>query len=619
MKAAHSVGAEIDVWSDDFLSLANTAGLVLPAPRPEEVQVSEAHAARFALAVLRQSRSLRWRFPQALSDGEAGRFCRWLCRRGEAKFNLAERALTKIRGAFRRQPGKKVSEVYLNDPELQRLFPWGLLPFGQRHFLGWLTTHGRADQGLSDEQILWFLHASAENLSRGLALTYLLRPDLQKEFPLALCASDWPALARNVAEAHPRWRPSRSLYRRQQILTPLQERSLKERVLGDQSSSDAHVAGVNLLSHFCNPSGIQQAALWTKTAFERAGLETSCRDVPVPRKQRPISREQWLGLEVFPFTVLTHAAVPYFAPGYERSGLWRREGVYRIAYWAWELEAVPDEWVEVAPLVEEIWSPTEFVAEAMRARMPRPVYEMLPGVEVGPVDPVSRSEFNIPEDHCVFLFMFDLHSQLHRKNPAGVIRAFQQAFRRGDAVTLVIKVTGGDIHAADLAVLEQMCQSENIVLVDELMTRARAYGIVAMCDCFVSLHRSEGFGLGLAEAMLLGKPAIATGYSGNLAFMNRENSMLVDYEMVEITDERPIYTRGHVWAEPSVGHAAEHMRWVFENREEAAARAGRVRPAIEQRLSLEAAGQRMRRRLEEIAAADSPSLVHRVGIEPTTQ
>ena len=157
-----------------------------------------------------------------------------------------------------------------------------------------------------------------------------------------------------------------------------------------------------------------------------------------------------------------------------------------------------------------------------------------------------RASLNIPENHFVFLFAFDLHSQVHRKNPVAVFRAFQNAFRETDKATLVIKTTGGDIHSADLEVLRKTIRGPNVIVFDELMTRARAYGLIKMSDCFVSLHRSEGFGLGLAEAMLLGKPVIATGYSGNLDFMNRDNSLLVDYERVEIKEDRPIYTPGLV-------------------------------------------------------------------------
>ena len=590
-------------WDSAFSAYATANHLTI---RPEDAAaaaLSEAHAARFILALLRENWWLRWRFPHAVAQGENGRFCRWICRVGPRKFGLSAPAVKKIRGAFRRQLGRRVYEVFLHDPELQRLFPWGLLPFGQRGFLAWLTTFGRADQNLSDEDILWFLHESAEDVSRGLALTYLTRPDLQQRFPAALTRRGWREFTGWLRGAYPHAFESRIPRQRPPILSPPEERHLEQRFSAAAQVPPQKIQGVNLLSHFCNPSGIQQAAVAVKAALEQYGLETSCRDVPVPRKDRPIRREEWLGLELYSASILNHAPTPYFVSGYERAGLHRRDDVYRIGYWYWELERVPDEWVEVAPLVDEIWAPTPFIAEAMRARMPRPVHDMLPGVEIGRTEEVARSAYGIPGHHCVFLFMFDLHSQLHRKNPEGLIRAFREAFRNDDAASLVIKASGGDIHAKDFAVLKELCRSENVVLIDELMSRARAYGMIAMCDCFVSLHRSEGFGLGLAEAMLLGKPVIATGYSGNLAFMNRENSMLVDFDLVEIAEDRPLYTRGNRWAEPSIAHAASYMRHVYENRAAETERARRIQPHIERLLSLRSAGRRMRQRLEQITAS----------------
>jgi glycosyltransferase involved in cell wall biosynthesis len=126
-----------------------------------------------------------------------------------------------------------------------------------------------------------------------------------------------------------------------------------------------------------------------------------------------------------------------------------------------------------------------------------------------------------------------------------------------------------------------------------------------MADCFVSLHRSEGFGLGLAEAMLLGKPAIATGYSGNLDFMNSGNSLLVECEMVDILRSGPIYQKGSFWAEPSEAQAAQYMRRVFKDRAGAATLGARAQTELREKFSLKAAGDRMLARLREIAAMRS--------------
>lgn len=597
-RAGNSDPGVLEVWEQSFSALCDKYGLARPEATAAEAEISEAFAARFALGILRRSRWLRWRFPKALSRGADSPYCKWLCTRGARKFNLAERAVKKIRGAFRHRPGARISKIYLVDPALQRLCPLGLSPLGQMSFLDWILKHGRPDHQLRDEEILWFLHESTEDIALGLGLSYLVNPAWQEQFPLALTARGWGEFRRWLAEQFP------GFFQRHKAggvppLLPSAHEAFLQKSLPDRASPPA-LEGVNLLSHFCYPSGIQQAALWTKAALERCGLATSCRDVPVPLKTEFLDRSAWLGLEIFPVTINNVAPVPYFAPSYQRSGLFRRENVYRIAYWNWELEIIPEEWVEVAPLIGEIWSPTDFVAEAMRSRMPVPVFKMEPGVEVGRIEAVSKSDLGIPHDHYVFLFMFDMYSEIERKNPLAVIRAFRAAFGRNEKATLVIKVSRGAADPDGLKRLETAAREAEIILIDRVVSRESAYGFIEMSDCFVSLHRSEGFGLGLAEAMLLGKPAIATRYSGNLSFMNSGNSLLVDYRLVEILKSGPIYPKGSFWAEPSEEHAVERLREVFSDREKAAAMGARAKIELREKLSLKAAGERMMERLREI-------------------
>jgi glycosyltransferase involved in cell wall biosynthesis len=228
---------------------------------------------------------------------------------------------------------------------------------------------------------------------------------------------------------------------------------------------------------------------------------------------------------------------------------------------------------------------------------------MLPAVQVGRVEAVSRREFKLAPETCVFLFMFDMCSDFRRKNPLAVMRAFREAFALTDNAALIIKLVRGASDPENLVRLRDADDGNQMFVIDEFTTRERAYGYIAMSDCVVSLHRSEGFGLLMAEAMLLGKPVIATNYSGNTAFMNRANSLLVDFELTTIEESGAIYKAGNRWAAPSIAHAAKLMRRVYENREEAKVIGARAKADAERLLSPQAAGERMKARLQQVLAS----------------
>ena len=154
--------------------------------------------------------------------------------------------------------------------------------------------------------------------------------------------------------------------------------------------------------------------------------------------------------------------------------------------------------------------------------------------------------------------------------------------------------------AASLDILEREAQLGGVTLLTERLARPDVYALVDACDAYVSLHRSEGYGLSMAEAMGLGKPTIGTGYSGNLDFMDDSNAKLVSYRKVPIERDVGPYRKGQLWTEPDVSDAARCMRWVYDNPAEARAMGERARAHITQLTSLEAYGERMRRRLNEL-------------------
>jgi glycosyltransferase involved in cell wall biosynthesis len=196
--------------------------------------------------------------------------------------------------------------------------------------------------------------------------------------------------------------------------------------------------------------------------------------------------------------------------------------------------------------------------------------------------------------------MFDMCSVMERKNPLALIRAFRLAFETTGGVSLAIKVLRGHAFMDDFLQLQEAAAAAGVHLIDGSYTHQETLGLLNSCDAYVSLHRSEGFGLTMAEAMLMGKPVVATGYSGNLDFMNPSNSLLVGYDLVPITRDTQFYAKGNRWAEPSIEDAAQKMRWLFDHQTEARALGEKARQDATALLSLEAAARRMTTRIDQI-------------------
>jgi glycosyltransferase involved in cell wall biosynthesis len=228
---------------------------------------------------------------------------------------------------------------------------------------------------------------------------------------------------------------------------------------------------------------------------------------------------------------------------------------------------------------------------------------MLSGMRMPESVHLPRTAFGLPAHGFLFLFVFDMCSSFERKNPLAVIRAFRRAFRREEPVTLALKVSRGGTDPESLALLQAEAGRAGVIVIDRILPQDQLFGLMNACDCYVSLHRSEGFGLTLAEAMSLGKPVIATGYSGNLDFMTEHNSLLVKYRMAPLTSNHGAYVKGWLSAQPSEEHAAALMRKVYEHKTWAQALGERASLDVRALLSLEAAGQRMTARLDELLAA----------------
>ena len=283
-----------------------------------------------------------------------------------------------------------------------------------------------------------------------------------------------------------------------------------------------------------------------------------------------------------------------------------RQNSYKINMPFWELSKFPQEWVANLHGINEIWAGSRFVQASLQLALSIPVFFLPTAVVLGSFTPQPRSHFQLPDRTFLFHFNFDLSSYATRKNPQAAIAAYRLAFRNynpGVPTALVIKTRGVD-HQGNQKNLEQLQEAiqdePDIYLIDQQLSHPEAFALMNCCDCYISLHRSEGFGLTVAEAMLLGKPAIATDYSGTTDFINPHTGFPVNYKMIPVgKDEYPFWQDQH-WADADINHAAWLMRKIIsdETTTKKIALAGKQK--ILQDYSFEAIGKLYQERLDKI-------------------
>jgi glycosyltransferase involved in cell wall biosynthesis len=266
-----------------------------------------------------------------------------------------------------------------------------------------------------------------------------------------------------------------------------------------------------------------------------------------------------------------------------------------IGYWFWELPNIPPDWRTGVRFVHDIWTLSRFTAAALEPLKPGGVRVVPPPLADAPPVPAhaDRSAFGLPVDAVVTLVSFNLASSFARKNPQAAIAAFRQAFGDRPDRILVLKVGHPDHAPADFQRLRELADAPNIRIETRSLPTADSHALTACCDIVLSLHRSEGFGLVPAEAMFLGKPVVATGWSGNMDFMTTETAALVGYSLIPVHDDRMVY-RNSVWADPDIGEAARHLRRLADDAQERAALGARARAHVGRVLTSEPLAAAMR-------------------------
>ena len=284
--------------------------------------------------------------------------------------------------------------------------------------------------------------------------------------------------------------------------------------------------------------------------------------------------------------LVSHLNPPELVLWLQRTGARGLRGRRHIGYWAWELPALPDAWTAAFAYVDEVWCPSSFTAGAVRSRapdgvavrvVPHPVF-MVP--RLGP----DRLRFAFPREACVVLAALDLKSTSARKNPHGAIAAYRRAVPRPDGRSLLVcKLSGGGRAPERLREIQAAAAGrDDIRLMQDVLGEADMTRLIASVDIVLSLHRAEGFGLLPAEALWLGKPVVATAWSGVMDFLDADCAALVPWTRSPVEDVQAMYAGGW-WAEPDLAVAADHLRRLIEDpqararlRARAAAKAARV-------------------------------------------
>jgi glycosyltransferase involved in cell wall biosynthesis len=367
--------------------------------------------------------------------------------------------------------------------------------------------------------------------------------------------------------------------------------------------------GINVIGWATAPTGVGEACRGTLTALEQADIPCALWPLDGRADGAPgaVAENSSQGL---PYEVsLYHVNADMMETIQRRLPRAFTAGRHRIGYWFWELSYFPLLFAEAFRHVDEVWAPTRFCQEAYQPLSPVEVRWMPPGVEPTQAVPADREALGIDPEAFLFFFAFDALSVPERKNPAGLLRAFARVAREyRRPLHLLLKVNHAESEPAYVANLQTLADLLPVTLMTGTLSRQELNGLTAACDAYVALHRSEGLGLPLIEAMFLGKPVVATGYGGVTDFLDDETGFVVGHKLTALASPQGPYPAGAVWAEPDLEHAAALMLALAKDPQCAAPKVEAARRKVYSLYAPEAAGERFRRELARIRRAKGARL-----------
>ena len=421
--------------------------------------------------------------------------------------------------------------------------------------LRWFCLHGWKEtdltiEDLADCQKALFDTKLANNFRFIELFIYAMRLDLQNEFKL------------DSQQSQSDYRQWIAQHGNQEtilgLLNPIASKEKKATVTVQKN------LGVNLIGYAFGELGIGEDVRMAAFALEAAKIPFTVINFrpgdDIRQNDRSIA--QWVTNEaIYPINIVCLTALEHLRL-YAEQGVALFKNHYTIGYWPWELQNWPANWQHCFSLVDEVWASSQHTWQAAQKVSPVPVYIMPMAVAIPKVKRYTRKQWLLPETDYLFVFSFDGNSSLARKNPLGVIEAFNWAFPNGhEAVGLVIKCMRPDAkNPAWQRILKLAATDSRIQIIDQMLSKPEVLGLYKVCDCFVSLHRAEGFGRGIAEALLLGLKVIATDHGGNVDFCLPESAYLVCSKLCKVGKKDYVEATGQFWAEPDLANAASHMQ-----------------------------------------------------------
>ncbi len=374
-------------------------------------------------------------------------------------------------------------------------------------------------------------------------------------------------------------------------------------LLRQQSRKRTFSHGVNLIGHIRGDFGLGESCRLVAGVLQKTGLPFIIKNISV-YGDAPETNITWSLMEgrELPYQIsIIHIDPVRIKNSIFKLGLSTFQNHYNIGFFLWEQPEFPKEWGYAIDLMDEIWAPAEFISQAIRTRTTKPVYTMPYGMTKPEIsEHYQRDHFGLPNDVFLFMVSYDGYSSSERKNPLGSVRAYCQAFSKEETgVGLVLKAT----HAReeDLQQFHTLLDGyPNVVVLKDSYSKVEFNSLIACVDVYVSLHRAEGFGLVMAEAMELGTAVIATDWSANTEFMNEDVACMVPAKVIKLEQDSPPYKKGTHWAEPDEPTAAQWMKQLYSNPDFYQEKVQKAQSYIQEKLSQTGAAERMRQRIEEL-------------------